>query len=617
MPLTADAFRRLLATPGTVWLDTARPDAENHRQLLFAHPEETIVARTPEAVPEALQAMDAALANGRWCAGVIAYEAGYGLEAVGAPPGVEGGPLVWLGVYDAPTPLPDPTVRALLEAQMRRPAAVTDPALMIARTRYRAAFDAVQARIRAGDVYQINLTDRFAFGVDGDPLALYGALRQRQPVAYGAFLHLDAGHLLSFSPELFVRRDGAHVVARPMKGTVRRGDTPEEDAALRDWLAADAKSQAENLMIVDLLRNDLSVCCMPGTVRVPHLFATEPYEMLFQMTSTVEGRLREGVTTAGLLRALFPCGSVTGAPKIRAMQIIRSLEPRARGAYCGAIGFAAPDGRAVFNVAIRTLCLQGGRGTMGTGSGLVWDSDAEAEYDEWRLKGAFLAEAGAPFELIETMRAEDGAVPLLDLHADRLARSARVLGFAFDETAFRQRVAAAAGTDPYGQCPYGQRPHVVRTTLARDGALTLTTRNLPEEPPRFRRVLLAHARVSTTDPWLGHKTTHRAFYERTFRHAGAAGYDEVLFCNEHGAVAEGSRTSVFAEVDGALRTPPVTAGALPGVYRQHLLRSHPHAHATTLTPADLRRADAVYLCNAVHGLVRVEHLILNPDEPIV
>ncbi|PSR01065.1 MAG: aminodeoxychorismate synthase, component I [Bacteroidetes bacterium QS_8_68_28] len=345
-------------------------------------------------VPEVLAAAEAATRAGRFVAGFVAYEAGYAFEPAHFPVGAEQregkSPLVELGVYERPQHVEAAALEDALVGAGET-ARVENRRFTLGRATYRERVAQVKDVIRAGEVYQINLTAPTRFRFEGDPLALYRRMRRRQPVPYGAFLNAGGGRcVLSASPELFFRRDGARVWARPMKGTVRRGATPEEDRRLRRALAADEKNRAENLMIVDLLRNDLSVCCEAGSVRASPLFDVEAYGTVSQMTSTVAGRLKPEAGLAALFRALFPCGSVTGAPKLRAMQHIRRLEDAPRGVYCGAVGFAGPD-EAVFSVPIRTVELWGEVGKMGIGSGVVWDSDADEEYEECLLKARFLA----------------------------------------------------------------------------------------------------------------------------------------------------------------------------------------------------------------------------------
>ncbi|WP_420456817.1 aminodeoxychorismate synthase component I [Rubrivirga sp.] len=384
-----------LRCPGTVLLDGPRPDADTGRQgaRLFADPIRALTARTAAEVGPLLSALDRALAEGHHVAGLLSYEAGAALSGGPVADTVAGGPvpLGWFGVYDAPVDVPPDVVDAALAAA--GPATVAAPTFALSPEAYRARVAAIRAHIRAGDVYQVNLTAPVRFSTDADPVALFAALRRRQRVAYGAFVRLDRAAVASVSPELFFRVDaGRTITARPMKGTVGRGPSPAADDALADALRASPKDRAENLMIVDLLRNDLSRVTEPGSVRVPALFEAERYETVTQMTSTVAGDLRPNVGLGDVLRALFPCGSITGAPKLRAMGIIRDLEVGPRGVYCGAIGAASPDGTAAFNVAIRTAVVADGEGRYDVGSGIVWDSDAGAEYAECLLKARVLTD---------------------------------------------------------------------------------------------------------------------------------------------------------------------------------------------------------------------------------
>lgn len=592
---------QVLDRPGTVLLDTARPDDENQDSWCFTAPERVLTARTIDEVSALTQELEAATAAGQYVAGYLTYEAGYAFVDLD-PPAPDNHPLAWFGVYDAPQQLPPAAVGEGLRA-LDVECAVRDATFDRAREAYTADLDSIRHHIQAGDVYQINYTAPVRFRLEGDPRALYRRLRNRQHVPYGAYLNLGDTQVLSCSPELFFRRDGARVWTRPMKGTIRRGRTLDEDRALREALRTDPKNRAENLMIVDLLRNDLSVCCRPGSVQVPALYETEPYDSVTQMTSTVEGRLQEGAGLADVLRALFPCGSITGAPKRRAMRIIRDLEPEPRGIYCGAIGMAGPDDTAVFNVAIRTAVLNGMDGRMGVGSGVVWDSDPDAEYEECKLKGRFLttssrtgqSQEDEPLKLIETMRAEDGTVGLLDRHVDRLARTAEYFDYPFHDSRFRQRVRAvlSAEDDP--------APRKVRVTLDRWGTFDVSVEPLGAPRPEPWRVVVSDERVDADDPLFYHKTTHRGVYARAHERAQAAGFDEALLLNTEGEVTEGTYTNVFVEQDGRLWTPPVSSGLLRGVYREYVLDTCEEAGERVLTLDDLRTADALYCCNAVRG----------------
>ena len=592
----------VLDRPGTVLLDTARPDEENQFSWCFSAPERVLSTASVEDIPAVVRELEGATKAGKYVAGYLAYEAGYaflGLE----PPSLGKKPLAWFGVYDTPQRLaPVEVERGLM--RFDGDCAVQDVSFDRSRAAYTDDLDTVRRHIQAGDVYQINYTAPLRFRFDGDPRALYRRLRRRQHVPYGAYLNLGHTQVLSCSPELFFRRDGSRVWTRPMKGTIRRGRTLAEDRALRDELRTDPKNRAENLMIVDLLRNDLSICCTPGSVQVPALYETEPYDSVTQMTSTVEGRLREETGLADMLSALFPCGSITGAPKRRAMRIIRELEQEPRGVYCGAIGMAGPEDTAVFNVAIRTAVLNGTQGRMGVGSGVVWDSAPDAEYEECQLKGRFLtasSDAGQsrddePLKLIETMRAEKGTVALLDRHLARLARSAAYFGYPFDEPHVRKRVQAALSTGRDSE------PLKVRVTLDRWGELNIST--TPVGPPRSEPwcVAVADERIDAENPLFYHKTTHRGVYERALASARDDGFEEAILLNEQGAVTEGTYSNVFVEKDGCLWTPPIECGLLGGVYRAYVLETQENAGEKKLTLDDLGSADAIYCCNAVRGL---------------
>jgi para-aminobenzoate synthetase/4-amino-4-deoxychorismate lyase len=382
-----------------------------------------------------------------------------------------------------------------------------------------------------------------------------------------------------------------------MKGTARRDPDPARDAAVATALGADEKQRAENLMIVDLMRNDLSRVSVPGSVAVPELFAIEPYPTVHQMTSTVTATLAPGKDAVDVLHALFPCGSITGAPKLRAMQVIGAVEQDARGAYTGAIGRLDPPresraGDAQFNVAIRTLTIagDGNRATLGLGGGIVADSDVEAEWDEANAKGAFLTHGQRDPDLIETMRFDpEAGILLIERHLARLKDSAAAFGFAFDRHDARNELQAATFRL--------RRPAKIRLLAARSGKIAIEVAPLPAPRTDPLRVAVVPLPVSARDFRLRHKTNDRAFYDDA-RHM--AGTDEVIFVDPHGAITEGSFTSVFVERDGRLLTPPLHRGLLPGVLRADLLESG-RAIEHDLTPADL--ATGLFVGNALRGLM--------------
>jgi para-aminobenzoate synthetase/4-amino-4-deoxychorismate lyase len=351
-------------------------------------------------------------------------------------------------------------------------------------------------------------------------------------------------------------------------------------------------------MIVDLERNDLGRISETGSVRVEDLFTVERYQTLFQMTSTVTAELREGVGFMEIFRSLFPSGSVTGAPKIRAMEILRELEASPRGVYTGAIGFVAPGGDAVFNIPIRTVAIEGGAGEMGVGSGIVYDSDPGDEYEECRLKAEFLMREPREFSLVETML-WDGGIKRLELHLARLGESAGYFDFDHDEARARKALAEREREFEKG------RRYRVRLLLSRDGSCTVSATPIPETPSTELTAAVSELKTSSTDVFLYHKTTNRGLYESEYRKYSALGFFDVIFTNERGEVTEGAISNVFIKKGGVFRTPPMECGLLPGVFRREFLSEHPECRQEVVTLDDLYSADEVYLANSVRGMVRV------------
>ncbi len=551
-------------------LDHSLPEGPSRR--VFRAPLRVLAVDHPAQVPGILDAVENALAQGHHVAGWLGYELGYVLEPRLASRAVNS-PLLRLGVFEGPqsvAPLPTGRVYA---GPLKPEWKAQD---------YAARFDQVKDLIAAGDIYQANLSLRARFAFLGDPRALYEKLRAQSGAGHCGYVDDGERQILSLSPELFfnLTADGALTV-RPMKGTAPREGN---DAAERTALAASPKNRAENLMIVDLIRNDLSR--IASAVTVSDLFKVETYPTLHTMVSTVTAQKRPGVGARDILRALFPCGSVTGAPKICAMEILRDLESSPRGAYCGAVGHFAPDGSAHFNVAIRTLTLEGGRGTLGIGGGVVQDSQPVSEYAECLLKARFFENARQPLELIETLR-WDGKFLRLSAHLARMEKSAEAFGMAFDPAAARAALDAAVAAKP--------GPLRVRLTLNEAGEHHATTHDLPPNPAHWT-YSLSPDRTDSRDLLLRHKTSRRELYDRAH-----PGVDEVIFCNERGALAEGARSNIFVERGGILLTPRLSAGVLPGILRAELI-AQGRTQEADLTPADLQ--GAVWLGNSLRGLIR-------------
>jgi para-aminobenzoate synthetase/4-amino-4-deoxychorismate lyase len=508
-------------------------------------------------------------------------------------------------------------------------AGITNLEWGVERDEFSRAIARIHEAIRDGETYQVNYTYRIRADAFGSPAALYRRMRARQPVSFGAFIALPPDdrdpdavtHVLSCSPELFLRGERGLLTARPMKGTASRFVGPEGDSETARLLSLDVKNRAENLMIVDLLRNDIGRVAQTGSVKVPDLFTIEPYATVYQMTSTVQAQLRPDVDFASLLRAVFPCGSITGAPKHHTMEIIAQLESSPRGLYTGAIGWieapASPGdacGDFCLSVAIRTLTMGAqSRGlrpaTLGVGAGIVLDSRADDEFEECRLKARFLTGLDPGFDLIETMVAtRREGVRHLERHLDRLSNSARVLGFPFE------RGAAEAAVRTVIETLADDMPSRLRLVLEHDGAIFITTAALPPVPATPVGLLMADARVPDADPLSAHKTTRRAHYDAGVRAAEAAGAFDSLFFTRDGRLVEGGRSNVFVQLDGRWWTPPVADGALPGVMRSVILDDPAwQAGERTLRREDLERASALMVCNALRGAVPAR--LVTPPKP--
>jgi len=668
--LPAAVFALVEQARGSVLLHTSLPSPEHPFSRLFLAPERVVQAFQPEQIPDLFAAIDRAVAAGQFAAGYFAFECGAAFEPTVQPICLPlGEPLAWFGIYprcylfdhrsgafvdgDPPgllnrpinsgaTGAPCPILSAFSAERMgsqshdsragsttgiSKPEGVKHPlAASFAMTEapYAEAIAAIHEAIRSGDVYQLNFTMPLRFQVEAGTAQLYSALAARQPVQYSSFLHPREGRqILSFSPELFFRVDcpqadceARRITTRPMKGTAARGRTTQEDHAQAAWLQSDTKNRAENLMIVDLIRSDLGRICQFGSVQVEDLFAVERYPTLWQMTSTVCGALRPAVSYEQIFRALFPCGSITGAPKVRAMQWIAQLETEPRGVYTGAIGFFSPQ-ETVFSVAIRTLELEAApvrameqcwQGKMGVGSGIVIDSNAAEEFRECALKAAFLTEesgqislpGAAEFSLIETLRWKNG-YPLLELHLDRLTDSANYFGFVCNRE--EARTALLARSAEFS----AELAYKVRLLLNHQGCLSLSSESLPHEAEgnaKVLRVCIASQTTRSGDPMLFHKTTHRPLYSTAWHAARTAGFEDVLFFNQRGELTESAIANVFVVKDGRWFTPPIECGLLAGIQRRCLVEERPEIEERVLSASDLRQADAIYLSNAVRGLRR-------------
>jgi para-aminobenzoate synthetase / 4-amino-4-deoxychorismate lyase len=568
-------------------LDFSSPARLPHR-LVFGEPKAIVRADTPEQVRPALRQVSEATRDGLHAVGYVAYEAAPAFDASARVRDRCRLPLVWFGLHDAPLDAPP---------DEPQPFTVSDWTLDTTRERYEQAIDVIHAAIRRGDAYQINYTIRAGARFSGDAQSFYEHLRLAQQADFCAYLDIGSHRILSASPELFFSWQNGVLTTRPMKGTARRGQLPAEDAELARWLRDSEKNRAENLMIVDLLRNDLSRLSMPGGVQVPKLFSIENYPTVLQMTSTITARTRADVSLEDVFAALFPCGSITGAPKLMSMDIIAGLETSARAVYCGAIGHVAPGGDARFSVAIRTVTLDVAAATMecGLGGGITWDSLAADEYEEVRTKSRFLAPVAGGFELLETLLLEDGEYALLERHMTRLAASARHFGFAVPDTA-RALLAQHAKEHPDARLR-------VRLLCGIDGQARIESMPAGAPDSTVRAVRIAAEAVSRAEPFLYHKTTRRAVYDAHTAHLTGSTFD-VLLWNDAGELTEFTRGNLVLDIDGQRVTPPVSCGLLDGTLRRELVERGELAERV-LHRADIARASAVWFINSVRGWVPV------------
>jgi para-aminobenzoate synthetase/4-amino-4-deoxychorismate lyase len=564
---------------------------EDHWRI-YTKPREILRADDPESLDELLKRVAAHATNGGESAGFLAYEAGYALEPRlrALLPG-NATTLAWFGLYDRCEVMNGEDFLPVNTAP-----AMKGPHLGISREEYCEKIEEIRELIADGEIYQLNFTDRLKFCFAGRPWDLFAAVCLEHPTPYAAFVNTGTEQVLSHSPELFFRIQDGQIVVQPMKGTAPRGLTAEQDRMKAIELQQSEKERAENVMIVDLMRSDLGRICKTGSVRPRKLFEAIRFSSLWQMISTIEGELCPDWTFESVVRALFPSGSVTGAPKIRAMEHIARLESSSRGIYTGAIGYVA--GRnAQFNVAIRTSVLRGGEGVMGVGSGITYDSLPDREWEECAWKCGFLTRRAPQFKLFETMLWQDAYI-LLERHMARMASSAEYFGFDFDRCKVDAQLCETAA-----RFARGERWRV-RISLDRHGRLEVNSAAVSDE--RHGRVMIAAHRTESEDRFLFHKTTHRQSYDRELEQASAAQCDDALFFNERGELTEGAIHNVVLVTNGVWFTPALTCGLLPGTYRAEFLKEHPEARVEVLRREDLLQADAIFLCNSVRGMYEVK-----------
>lgn len=552
--------------------------------IRFQAPLKILTAYQNEEVLSLLAQAEAMSRAGHWVALMISYEGASAFDPAMKTRPPTGLPLAWAAVFASTTEGDDSEDREF-ELGAWEP--------LVSHDNFSNAISEIREFIAVGDTYQVNYTFPLVATFKGDSLSWFRQLCRAQGAAYCAYFDLGRYQILSISPELFFQQEDQIIRTRPMKGTIRRGRWPDEDEAMAKQLADSAKDRAENVMIVDLLRNDLGRVAVPGTVNVTSLFVLERYETLWQMTSTIEASLRSDVSFPELMAKMFPCGSITGAPKIRTMEIIRDLEPYPRGVYTGTLGFLRPDGSGIFNVAIRTVVIDSEQGlaTFGVGGGITYDSTVEREYEECLVKSSFLTSKTIEFELLESLLLKDGELFLLQRHLERMKASADYFGFCFKEPELLSSLDQIASAHPQGS-------YKIRLLVSRGGEIRVEADELDRSVQRPLRVALASEPVNSRDRFLFHKTTNRAVYDRAL--ASRPDCDDVILVNENEEVTESTIANVVLSLGGQSYTPPQTAGLLAGTMRAELLATGKISERV-IRREELDEDSELFLVNSVSG----------------
>ena len=552
----------------------------------FTEPIKELKTRDLDQVETLLREVEAYQEAGFYAVGYVSYEAAPAFEKKLAvhPAPLMGEYLLYFTIHQEVETLPFPEDYEAVDLPANWKEEVEAPA-------YQEAIKTIHHHIRQGDTYQVNYTVQLSQELEADPLAIYNRLVVEQKAHYNAFIQHDDVAILSISPELFFEQDDRLLTTRPMKGTTHRGLTNQEDLQEAAWLEADPKNRAENMMIVDLLRNDMNRISEIGSEQVTHLCQVEQYSTVWQMTSTIESRLRAEIDLIQTFRALFPCGSITGAPKISTMEIIQKTEKSPRGVYCGTIGILLPKGKRIFNVAIRTLQMQGDQAIYGVGGGITWDSKWESEYQETKQKSAVLYRQEPRFELLTTGRIHQGELTFLDKHVTRLREASRYFAYPYDEPKLLNDLQEElTHLDP-------SLDYRCRIALQKNGTFQLTITELTDMPASYLQAQLTEQKLDLATPFTYFKTSQRNHL--------TANHREQIFYLPDGSLLETTIGNLILEIEGKLYTPPAHLPLLDGIYRRHLLETQ-QVEEKLLTLNDLKNADRIYACNALRGLYELD-----------
>ncbi len=601
--MSIEKLRKILDKTSVLFLSTNQ-DNPKTPNICFYDPVEIITTQNHKDLKDKLIGLEEKIDQNHFIAGYLSYEAGYCFEEKFVSDNSPDIPLVWFGVFSKKIELKETSEEILIWMQKyAKKNTFAKNRQKDFSEKYTANVRKIKDYIAKGDIYQANYTFSINFELKNDAFALFCDLYRKQPVGYSAYINDGSRRIISLSPELFFQRDNDFITVKPMKGTIKRGKTLKEDKIQSEKLKSASKDRAENLMIVDLLRNDLGRICEVGSVKTKSLFDIKKYKTLFQMTSTVTGILRRKLSWFDIFRNIFPSGSVTGAPKIRAMEIIKELEKKPRGIYTGSIGYIMPQ-KAMFNVAIRTIVTDEstGKAVLGIGSGIVADSDPDSEFAECNLKSDFLFKTYSKISLIETILWENGDFFLLDSHLRRLSESASYFDFPLDGSTLNQKLQALSKTFQ------SSVKYKVRILLSVTGKFSIESIVIDEKSSSEKnKFCFSDQKVSTDTPYLYHKTTNRDIYNSKLKWCREKGCYDLVFMNEKNQVTEGAISNIFIKKGDFLYTPPVECGLLPGVYRQYLIKNSSNIFEKIIYKDDILSSDEVYFDNSVSKKVKVYH----------
>lgn len=572
---------------------------------LFLKPKEIVTIKSTRNLDEKLNRIDDIIADGFVGYSLMNYEAGYLFEKTLNKFLPKNENLIQLFFYDKKNvKLFKSNEIDFGESEKYK---VYNFKLNTSKSKFQKSIKKIKSYIEEGDTYQVNFTVKGKFDFKGSYTGLFRNLIFNQSAQYIAAINNNGKIILSLSPELFFEVRGRKIYSKPMKGTARRGIDSLNDESIKYELERSEKNRAENVMIVDLIRNDLGRISEYGSVEVINIFDVEKYESVYQMVSTVESKLKKNVRLSDILKNIYPCGSITGAPKIRTMEIINELEKEKRGIYTGSIGLIRKN-KITFNVPIRTLTMdkKSGNGEIGLGSGIVWDSIDEEEFEETKLKGKFLTEPNKPFEIFETMKIEDGKIFLLDEHLDRMKQAADYFLFCFDRQKTKSYIKKVISR-------IDKNDYRFRISLEKNGNLTHTFSEMYQSFNEVK-VIVSKNKIYTKNRFQYFKTTNRSLYNQEYNKYTSKGFFDVIYFNEKGELTEGAITNIFIYKNNVISTPPINAGILSGVYRKHLLKNDSGIRERRLYLEDLLEADKIVLTNSVRGEVVVNNLFMNENE---